>query len=160
MTEEHVKYRVDASRKPENRLGYSEYRAIDDLDIGDARPFDADEWERTPGIDPDPPADYGVNRFAPLDCMARETFAVLAEHGLWGRETSPPQAFCQLHSEVSEAYEAWRRYDVSEMRQELADVLITLLNISAGMGFSIADEVKAMHEKNKARPYRHGGKRC
>ena len=70
-----------------------------------------------------------------------------------------PAILALIHSEVSEALEAFRGDDYGNFREELADVLIRVLDLSGGMGIDIDTEVKEKLEKNKSRGYRHGGKR-
>jgi NTP pyrophosphatase (non-canonical NTP hydrolase) len=77
-----------------------------------------------------------------------------------------------LHSEVSEALEAWRTYgsveplldyDVSPAKpvgvgSEFADVLIRLLDTCDRFGIDLEAEYTAKMQFNWTRPRRHGGK--
>lgn len=66
-----------------------------------------------------------------------------------------------LHSEVSEALEAHRKGDDDNLREELADVLIRLLDTWYRLGetgFTFADEIINKIDRNRQRGYRHGGK--
>lgn len=64
-----------------------------------------------------------------------------------------------IHSEVSEATEAVRHDDPENFAEEMADVLIRVLDCTAGLGLDMDKTVRAKLEKNKGRGYRHGGKR-
>lgn len=63
-----------------------------------------------------------------------------------------------IHSEVSEALEAVRKGDRENFAEELADVLIRVLDCAGGLGIDLDAEVRAKLEKNRLRGYRHGGK--
>lgn len=45
-------------------------------------------------------------------------------------------------------------------RQEIADAVIRLLNLSASLGINIEGEIAAKMEINEKRPHKHGGKNC
>lgn len=80
--------------------------------------------------------------------------------GWWDGERNIPEVLCLIHSEVSEALEAYRRRDDENMREELADVVIRVWDLCGYLGVDIASEVEKKHEFNKGRSYRHGNKRC
>lgn len=81
-----------------------------------------------------------------------------------------------LHDEVSELHEAWRRGDfdkwcdkfkaMSNMgftpltcaEEEYADILIRVLDQCARLDIDIQRAIETKHEYNKTRPHRHGGK--
>lgn len=63
-----------------------------------------------------------------------------------------------LHSEVSEAYEAYRKNDPDNFREELADVFIRLMDTCTRHGVNLTREVYRKLEINAQRGYRHGGK--
>lgn len=73
-----------------------------------------------------------------------------------------------LHSEVSEALEAFRvrgfdAYDTPEGKpddvgSEFADVLIRLLHYSAVHGIDLETEFERKMAYNERRPWRHGGR--
>ena len=69
-----------------------------------------------------------------------------------------PAILALIHSEVSEALEAFRKGDKENFNEELADVLIRLLDLTGGLGIDIEKEVRKKLEFNKTRGYRHGGK--
>ena len=71
---------------------------------------------------------------------------------------------CLIHSEVSEALEAFRNHipegDKGCISEELADTVIRIFDMSAYLDIDIEAAIIAKHEYNKSRPYRHGGKKC
>ncbi len=64
-----------------------------------------------------------------------------------------------VHSEVSEALEAVRHADFDNFGEELADVLIRVLDLADGLGVDLDTHVERKLQKNRERGYRHGGKR-
>lgn len=80
--------------------------------------------------------------------------------GDWEKEYKVPALIALIHSEASEALEAFRTNDPANFREEMADVLIRVLDCLGGLQIDIASEVRTKLEKNKTRGVRHGGKRC
>jgi len=88
------------------------------------------------------------------------------------REGRFPELLALVHSEVSEALEAYREgKPIAEFRvtmagtqagipSELADILIRVLDICGLYGVDIGRAVQEKMAFNKTRPFRHGGKRC
>jgi NTP pyrophosphatase (non-canonical NTP hydrolase) len=78
-----------------------------------------------------------------------------------------PAYLALVHSEVSEALEAYRDQMWSQVRSdgkpigvgpELADTIIRLLDVCDIWNVDIEYELIRVLEFNKTRPYRHGGK--
>lgn len=73
-----------------------------------------------------------------------------------------------LHGEVSELWEAARKNqlfdscdkgcDLTCEEEELADIIIRVLDTACARGISIGRAVVEKHEYNKTRPHMHGGK--
>lgn len=63
-----------------------------------------------------------------------------------------------LHSEVSEAFEAYRKNDWDNLAEELADVFIRLLDTVGRYNVDLAAETIKKIKANAGRGYRHGGK--
>lgn len=120
-----------------------------------------------------------------LAAMAAEVEAVNRKLGWYDQEVPFPEAVALLHSEVSEALEAWRQwglwdgtYHVSAEKyvrgenlngrppkpegvgSEFADVFIRLLHYSALFGIDLEAEYERKLAYNRTRPYRHGEKRA
>jgi len=81
-------------------------------------------------------------------------------HGWWDGERPIPELLCLIHSEVSEALEAYRNRDNENLAEELADIVIRVFDMSVGLGINIQEEVVKKHTFNLTRPYRHNDKRC
>jgi len=84
------------------------------------------------------------------------------EHGWWeGRsEKDIPTMLCLIHSEVSEALEGYRNNDTANFAEELADIVIRVLDMAEGFGIDLEEELIKKHAFNMERPFRHGNKRC
>ena len=70
-----------------------------------------------------------------------------------------PAILALITSEVSEALEGFRLNDRENFSEELADVLIRVLDCAGGLGIDLDRCVREKMEKNRHRGYRHGGKR-
>lgn len=85
----------------------------------------------------------------------------LAKDKHWGlepHEVNLPEKFALLHSEVSEAYEAFRRdnFDGKDgVSEELADIAIRLFHLSAIFKVDLAKEIEKKIERNKTRDWNH-----
>lgn len=92
-----------------------------------------------------------------------------------------------LHSELSEMFEAWRKGEgdkpcdkpieiidpkyrtpddlighrrMTNIEEEVADVIIRLLDLCGKLDIDVGRVVLAKHEYNKSRPFMHGGRKC
>lgn len=88
----------------------------------------------------------------------QEIWKVADAHGWHNPPCDLPTDLLLIHSEVSEACEGLRRGDMENVGEELADVIIRVLHVCAKHKIPIGAIVAKKHEKNKQRPYRHGGK--
>jgi NTP pyrophosphatase (non-canonical NTP hydrolase) len=77
----------------------------------------------------------------------------------WKDTYKVPAILALVHTEVSEAVEAFRHDDKENFIEELADVIIRVLDCAGGLGMDIDAAICAKLEKNKTRGFRHGGKR-
>jgi NTP pyrophosphatase (non-canonical NTP hydrolase) len=102
-----------------------------------------------------------------LNELGEEILEINAANG-WKRtvptdwEESDYKILAILHlisSEVAEAGEGFRHDDKANFAEELADVIIRTLDLTAGLGIDIDAEVRKKLEANRLRGYKHGGKR-
>lgn len=77
----------------------------------------------------------------------------------WQDTYKIPGILALIHSEASEALEAFRKDDRENFAEELADVLIRVLDCGGGLGIDLDATVAAKLKKNRSRGYKHGGKR-
>ena len=93
----------------------------------------------------------------------------------WNQKITFGEMMALLHSEVSEALEAWRVNGLRDTTRvhvpgtalpkpegvgsEFADILIRLLTFSHSCGIDLINEVERKMDYNATRPYRHGGKK-
>lgn len=111
-----------------------------------------------------------------IDQMQQEVMEFVKSKG-WAdtAEIIPfPEAISLLHSEVSEALEAWRDNGLASwftkdqagkdkpegVGSEFADLLIRLMHYAAIYDINLAWEFRQKMDYNHTRPYRHGGKRA
>lgn len=67
--------------------------------------------------------------------------------------TDVPLEFCLLNSEVSEAFDAWRR-GRADVAEELADIVIFVFGLAQMIGADLQEAVEAKIAVNASRRYR------
>lgn len=77
----------------------------------------------------------------------------------WGQDYKVPGVLALIHSEASEALEAFRKDDGENFVEEMADVLIRVLDCVAAFTDDFDAVVRDKMERNRQRGFRHGGKR-
>ena len=92
--------------------------------------------------------------------IAKEIHENAKDHGWWDKQREIPELLCLVHSETSEALEAYRNHDKENFAEELADIVIRVFDMAEGLEVDIQAEILKKHEINKKRPFRHGGKAC
>ena len=70
-----------------------------------------------------------------------------------------PAVLMLIVSEAAEALEAYRKDDRANFNEEVADILIRVLDLADLLDIDLDDETYRKLSKNAARGYRHGGKR-
>ena len=101
-----------------------------------------------------------------LNAMATEVREINVANGWevpckedWDRPNRIPTLLALMHSEVSEALEGFRAGDRENVAEEMADVVIRVLDFTGGLGIDLDKEIADKMAKNRKRGYRHGGKR-
>lgn len=92
-----------------------------------------------------------------LEIMQAKVYTVNLENGWFDNERSVGDESALLHSEVSEFFEAYRK-QTGEMGEELADILIRVLDVAQRHHIDLYGEFAKKLEKNRKRGYRHGGR--
>lgn len=98
-----------------------------------------------------------------LDALAMETYQISEDHGFHDGEDDNNllKSFMRLaliHTEVAEATEELRHAEVDwdKFADELADIIIRVVDLAEVHDLSIGDAVVQKMEKNRGRPYKHG----
>lgn len=90
------------------------------------------------------------------------------EKGWWESDREIPELLCLIHSEISEALEAYRIRGIERwvknnkpegVAVELADAIIRILDLAEYFGFDMEEEILEKHKFNNTRKYRHGNKK-
>jgi len=77
----------------------------------------------------------------------------------WNDVYKIPAIIALIHSEASEALEAFRNDDTENFKEEMADILIRVLDCIIAFDVDFDVTVCLKLEKNRNRAYRHGGKK-
>lgn len=84
--------------------------------------------------------------------------------GFWDRTYQIPERLCEIHGEVSEVLEAAKHGNpesekipgFSQCEEKLADVVIRIMNLAAGMKWCVAAAIVAKIRHNATRERLHG----
>ena len=96
-----------------------------------------------------------------LNDLGRQCHDISVSKGWWDQERSPMEIAALIHSEVSEFVEEERKPEPDPLKsaEELADVIIRVLDYAHFRGFDMDHAVWQKMRKNESREVRHGGKR-
>ena len=79
----------------------------------------------------------------------------------WEDKYKIPAILALITSEVSEALEAFRHNNIENFKEECADIIIRVLDMTKGIpGMDLEYEISKKLETNTKRGYRHGNKKC
>jgi NTP pyrophosphatase (non-canonical NTP hydrolase) len=122
------------------------------------------------------PRDKSFERTMILQEMADEVKRVNVENGWFDADRSIGDGMALLHSEISEAFDAWRKHGFGDQTtfaqntdpivwdkpegygSELADVLIRLLDQADRDNVDLVFEFERKLAYNRTRGYKHGGR--
>ncbi len=93
-----------------------------------------------------------------LKDLAEKAHANAREKGFWEGKKNFLEGLMLVTSELGEATEAFRKDDWDNVKEELADVMIRVMDLSEGFGINIEEEVIKKIEFNRTRPYKHNKK--
>ena|SRR3990167_357359 len=95
--------------------------------------------------------------------LAEAVHKTAVEKGFWRTERRFPEYLTLMHSELSEAYEAWRDGLPAVPPEgqdgwaiELVDCMIVILDVLAAHNVDIEGLLRKKHAINSQRPYQHG----
>lgn len=88
--------------------------------------------------------------------LADDIVKTRKEHGFITDWTNVPSKLMLIVTELSEAMESYRDADPEGFAEELADVMIRLLDLAYSLDIDLEERVKIKMEVNKRRPHLHG----
>lgn len=100
------------------------------------------------------------------DSIAEQVYQEAIKKGWWEGPRNDGELIALMHSELSEGLEALRKGlpsdhipEFSGIEEELADVVIRIMDYSQQRGLRVALAIEAKMTYNKTRAYKHGGKK-
>lgn len=101
-----------------------------------------------------------------FDTVAKHVHETAVEKGWWdGSGDRSAAVFMNIAAEVSEAWEGYRKRNpdsdkipTSLIEEELADVIIRIMDAAAYYGWDVAHALTLKAQYNENRDYRHGNK--
>ena len=101
-----------------------------------------------------------------INDLSQTIHATAVSKGWWDGDRNNGELIALIHSEASEALEALRHGngpsdhipEFSGAEEEMADVIIRVLDMSAARGWRIGEAIIEKMRFNDRRAFRHGGK--
>jgi len=88
--------------------------------------------------------------------LVEEAHQYALDQGFWGASDNIGEKLALIHSEVSEALEAYR--EDKPLGEELADVMIRVADLAGWLGIDLERAINEKMAFNATRPYLHGKK--
>lgn len=103
-----------------------------------------------------------------LNEWAIVAYQIAADNGFHSSEPDMAVFCANLHGEISELWEAYRKKQLDKscdklesltcLEEEIADIILRTLDTAQTFGIDIENAVHTKCEYNRTRPYRHGNK--
>jgi NTP pyrophosphatase (non-canonical NTP hydrolase) len=98
------------------------------------------------------------------DYVAHEVYANSIKHGFWDEPRNDGEMIALIHSECTELLEAVRHSNppsehiplFSAAEEELADIVIRVMDMTKGRGWNVAKAIEAKMLFNRDRQFKHG----
>jgi NTP pyrophosphatase (non-canonical NTP hydrolase) len=91
--------------------------------------------------------------------LCEEVRATTEEKGFETSMDNFPQKIALIHSEASEALEDYRKGREDHIPEELADIVIRVMDLAEGIDADLPEELLAKIEENTERDTQHGGRK-
>ncbi|MDY6778643.1 MAG: hypothetical protein SVU32_08315 [Candidatus Nanohaloarchaea archaeon] len=91
--------------------------------------------------------------------LCEDVRAINEEKGFSASMDNLPEKIALIHSEASEALEDWRKGREDHIPEELADIVIRVMDLAEGIDADLGEEILDKIDTNRDRPDQHGGRK-